>query len=78
MHGIDVKVVGNAVFEELQTKASTSLISRDMITVTVTGNGALECLIDMNSLGIPPRTIRSKANSQLDSDSLVTSNTFSR
>jgi len=59
MRGTNVSLVEDATFEELQTKFSTSLISRSMIRVAPTGDGHLECVIDTSSLGVPPRTIRS-------------------
>ena len=62
MRGSNVTLIEEAAYQELQTLPSTSLISRAMVTVAVTGDGKLQCVIDTSSLGIPPRTIRSRAD----------------
>src|SRR5437762_8471436 len=62
MRGSNVAVIEDAAYQELQTAPSTSLISRSMVAVAPAGDGGLQCVIDTSSLGIPPRTIRSKAD----------------
>ena len=59
MRGSNVAVVEDAAFKELQTIPSTSLILRSMIRVAPARNGQFVCVVDTDSLGIPPRTIRS-------------------
>jgi len=62
MRSSNVTVIEDAPYQELQAIPSTSLISRSMITVAPAGDGRLECVIDTSSLGIPTRTIRSRAD----------------
>lgn len=62
MRGSNVTVIEDAAYQELQAIPSTSLISRTMITVAPAGDGRLQCVIDTSSLGIPSRTISSRAD----------------
>jgi hypothetical protein len=57
LRGSNVTFVETAVFQELQTIPSTSLIARTMVKVAPSNDGHLECVIDTSSMGIPPRTI---------------------
>jgi len=59
MHDSNATVVKDTAFQEMQTKPSSSLISRSMIRIESAGDGHLECVIDTSALGVPPRTIRS-------------------
>ena len=58
MHGSNSTVVEDAVFQELQSTPSSSLISRSMIKVAPAMDGDLECIVDTSPLGISTRTIR--------------------
>lgn len=48
----------DAVFEELQRAPSTSLITREMVSVRQSTGSVLECVIDTASLGIKTRRIQ--------------------
>jgi len=48
----------DAVFEELQRAPSTSLITREMVSVRQSTGSLLECVIDTTSLGLQARRIQ--------------------
>ena len=50
----------DAVFEELRRPYSTSLITREMVSVRGATGAVWECVIDTSSLGIKPRRITAK------------------
>ena len=52
----DTPVIEDAIYAEFQP--STPLITRADIRVTRTGDGLLECVIDISRYGVPSRTIR--------------------
>jgi hypothetical protein len=57
MRNSNLSLIEDAVYQEIQTLPSTSLISRSMIRVAGGSNGFPACLIDTRSLGIAPRII---------------------
>jgi len=48
----------DAIFEELQRAPSTSLITREMVSVRQSTGSVLECVIDTTSLGLQARRIQ--------------------
>lgn len=54
----DTSVIEDAVYAELQSPPSTSLITRADIRVMRTNDGLLECVIDTSRYGVPPSSIR--------------------
>jgi hypothetical protein len=50
--------IEDAIYQELRTKPSTSLISRTMVKVGTASDGLLECMIDTSEFGVAPRFIR--------------------
>ena len=60
IRGTNYAVMEQAIYEELQTAPSSSLITRSMVGVKRGKDGRLECRIDISSLGLKPRTITSR------------------
>lgn len=65
LRGRDVSQVEDAVWQELQARPSTTLISRSMIKVAPGADGSLECVIDSGAFGLPSRTIRGSLHDTL-------------
>jgi hypothetical protein len=53
--------IEDAVYEELQGAPSTSLITREMVSVRQSPSNVFECVIDTTSLGLQARRISAKS-----------------
>lgn len=59
-HGTTPSQIEDAVFEELRHPYSTSLITREMVSVRRSTGAVWECVIDTRSLGLEARRIQAK------------------
>src|SRR2546421_276229 len=59
-HGGSPSQIGDAIYEELRSGHSTSLITRSMVSVRQSAGAVLECVIDTTSLGVQARRIQER------------------
>src|SRR5688500_9587518 len=71
MHGMDAAIIEQAIYDELQMRPSSSLITRSMINVNRRDDGRPECRIDTSSFGVEPRMIRTEPESARRDDSVL-------